>query len=55
MQNCIALKVMQQRGWQEVEDEYDWEIFWCAKPAVPPPATCGGKVAFNSLHPLALH
>eukprot|EP00191_Tetraselmis_sp_GSL018_P005470 CAMPEP_0177600416 /NCGR_PEP_ID=MMETSP0419_2-20121207/13612_1 /TAXON_ID=582737 /ORGANISM="Tetraselmis sp., Strain GSL018" /LENGTH=386 /DNA_ID=CAMNT_0019093409 /DNA_START=145 /DNA_END=1305 /DNA_ORIENTATION=+ len=28
MHNCIALKVMQQRGWQEVEEEYEWDIFW---------------------------
>jgi len=32
MHNCIALKVMQQRGWQEVEEEYEWDIFWYIKP-----------------------
>jgi len=28
MHNCIALRVMQQRGWQEVEEDYDWDLFW---------------------------
>eukprot|EP00891_Asterochloris_glomerata_P000817 jgi/Astpho2/817/e_gw1.00016.109.1_t len=28
MHNSVAFKVMQNQGWTEVFDEYDWDIFW---------------------------
>ncbi|GMH45825.1 hypothetical protein BSKO_13788 [Bryopsis sp. KO-2023] len=28
MHNCVAYKVMTRRGWTEVHDDYDWDVFW---------------------------
>lgn len=29
MHGTVVLQVMLWRGWTEVEEEYDWDIFWC--------------------------
>lgn len=29
MHGTVVLQVMLWRGWIEVEEEYDWDIFWC--------------------------
>lgn len=31
MHGTVVLQVMLWRGWIEVEDDYDWDIFWCAR------------------------
>ena len=28
MHNCVAFKVMLARGWTEVFEENDWDVFW---------------------------
>ena len=59
MRNCIALRVMQQRAWQEVDEDYDWEIFWYH--SLPPPPSpflcpCGPALAtFCVILPAATH
>ena len=30
MHGTVVYQVMLWRGWTEVEEEYDWDIFWCA-------------------------
>jgi len=30
MHGTVVYQVMLSRGWTEVEDEYDWDLFWCA-------------------------
>ena len=60
MHNSVAFKVMQNQGWTEVFDEYDWDIFWsvCAAmhgagcPASPrqlPAAGCTCRADVHSL------
>ena len=29
MHGTVVLQVMLWRGWIEVDDEYDWDVFWC--------------------------
>lgn len=28
MHGTVVLQVMLWRGWTEVDDEYDWDVFW---------------------------
>lgn len=28
MHSCVTYKVMDRRGWSEVDEESDWDIFW---------------------------
>jgi hypothetical protein len=30
MHGTVVWQVMLWRGWTEVEDDYDWDVFWCA-------------------------
>jgi hypothetical protein len=30
MHGTVVWQVMLWRGWTEVDDDYDWDVFWCA-------------------------
>lgn len=30
LHGSVVWQVMLWRGWTEVEDDYDWDVFWCA-------------------------